>query len=90
MRTTAMRKALGAAAVLGSAFVPGVWSSTVVMQAQPSQVKFATHVIGGDVPGGYQVTAVDLNKDGKLDLLGSVSRAPAIWCGSRTRPGPAA
>lgn len=81
MRTTAMRKALGAAAVLGSAFVPGVWSSTVVMQAQPSQVRFATHVIGGDVPGGYQVTAVDLNKDGKLDLLGlGLSRAgDLVW-----------
>ena len=31
MRATAMRKALGAAAVLGSAFVPGLSSSTVVM-----------------------------------------------------------
>jgi hypothetical protein len=82
VRTTATRKALGAAAVLGSAFfVPGLWSSTVVTQAQPSQVRFATHVIGGDVPGGYQVTAVDLNKDGKLDLLGlGLSRAgDLVW-----------
>ena len=81
MRTITIRRTLGAAAVLGCAFVAGLWSNAVVMQAQPSQVKFATHVIGGDVPGGYQVTAVDLNKDGKLDLLGlGLSRAgDLVW-----------
>ena len=30
---------------------------------------FVEHTVAGDLKGGYQVVAVDLNKDGKLDLL---------------------
>ncbi len=76
MRTRTMQRALVAVVMVGGALAAGVWSNELAVQAQSSPVRFATHVIGGDVAGGYQVTAADINKDGKLDLIGlGLSRA---------------
>lgn len=60
--TGAVLAAAGVAAFAYSA------ASQVSAQAAPP-ARFTEHVIQGAVPGGYQVVAVDLNKDGKLDLL---------------------
>ncbi len=40
----------------------------VLAQAQ-APVRFASHVVAEQVPGGYQILAVDLNKDNRPDLL---------------------
>ncbi|MSV30016.1 MAG: VCBS repeat-containing protein [Bryobacterales bacterium] len=37
-------------------------------------VAFRTHVIESKMPGGYSVLATDVNKDGKLDVIGMTSR----------------
>ena len=39
----------------------------------PSPLRFAEHVIGGDLAGGYQVLVVDLNRDGKPDIVALAS-----------------
>lgn len=40
----------------------------------PDPVRFKTHVIEADMPGGYAVMVTDMNKDGKPDILGLTSR----------------
>ena len=48
--------------------------------ACPAQVRFRGHTIATDLRGGYQVTAVDLNKDGKPDLIAVASGIDAlVW-----------
>jgi hypothetical protein len=42
----------------------------------PGPVEFRGHVIDANVPGGYAVAAVDMNKDGKLDVIGVTQRVP--------------
>ena len=37
-------------------------------------VKFQTHVIEANIPGGYAVLATDMNKDGRPDVIGMTSR----------------
>jgi hypothetical protein len=37
-------------------------------------VKFRTHVIEDEIPGGYSVLVTDLNKDGRPDVIGMTSR----------------
>lgn len=39
------------------------------VDAQAAPVGFTPHVVAEQVPGGYQIVAVDLNKDNRLDLL---------------------
>ena len=42
--------------------------------------KFIEHTIAADLKGGYQVVAVDLNKDGKPDLIALASDMPdLVW-----------
>ena len=37
-------------------------------------VKFQTHVIEAEIPGGYAVVVTDMNKDGRPDVIGMTSR----------------
>src|SRR5262249_1369475 len=41
-------------------------------------VEFRPHVIEPKIPGGYAVAAVDINKDGKLDIIGVSQRVPEL------------
>src|SRR3989441_4819909 len=40
----------------------------------PTTPEFATHVIESKMPGGYSVVVIDINKDGKPDVIGMTSR----------------
>src|SRR4030095_7677901 len=55
--------------------------STVGAEApSPSPVNFSPHVIESKMPGGYAILAVDINKDGKLDVIGVSQRvAELAW-----------
>jgi len=57
--------------------VAAAWFASAQVQAQAAPpVRFAEHTIMQAIPGGYQVVAVDLNKDKKVDLLAlGLSRA---------------
>ena len=37
-------------------------------------LRFETHTITGELPGGYQPVVVDLNRDGRLDVIGLSTR----------------
>jgi hypothetical protein len=51
--------------------------AAVAMAAEP---KWIEHTLATDLKGGYQVTAVDLNRDGRLDLIALASGMPdLIW-----------
>jgi hypothetical protein len=56
------------------ALVAGVIAvqETAPMRAQEGAppVRFQEHVVAEQIPGGYQVIASDLNKDGRVDLIG--------------------
>ena len=41
-------------------------------------VRFQEHVIETNIPGGYSVMTVDINHDGKLDIVGLTSRSPEL------------
>lgn len=56
--------ALAAAGLLAAWGLPG---GDVSAQAPPA--RFAMHVVAETVPGGYQIVAADMNKDGRTDLL---------------------
>jgi hypothetical protein len=43
---------------------------SVGAQSFPAPVRFQEHVVAQEVAAGYQVIAVDLNRDQKLDLIG--------------------
>jgi hypothetical protein len=74
-----IQKAAGVACVAACAagwFVSSAGTAPVSAQEAAPPVKFAEHAIPQAIPGGYQVIAVDLNKDKKLDLLAlGLSRA---------------
>jgi hypothetical protein len=42
-------------------------------------VRFRTHVIEPDIANGYQTLIVDLNRDGKPDVIGLSGRLPALY-----------
>jgi hypothetical protein len=49
------------------------------LQADPP-LQFREHPVAGDLKGGYQVVAVDMNKDGRLDLIALGSQmAELVW-----------
>lgn len=50
------------------------------MSAIAAPIAFREHVIATDLKGGYQVIAVDINHDGKLDLVALASGMPElVW-----------
>ena len=51
-----------------------------MMLAQKAFVRFVEHPVATGLTGGYQVVAVDLNADGKLDLIALASGMPElVW-----------
>src|SRR5262245_12210659 len=68
------------AAILAIIFVASLPSrSTLGANAGlPQPVTFTPHVIESKMPGGYAVLAVDINKDGKLDVIGVSQRVPEL------------
>src|SRR3954470_14751951 len=40
----------------------------------PATTAFATHLIESKMPGGYSGIVIDVNKDGKPDVIGMTSR----------------
>src|SRR5881275_3218753 len=66
-----MKLRILAAAILASASLAGA-------PAPPAQVEFRAHDIESKFPGGYAVQAVDVNKDGKLDVIGVSQRVPEL------------
>lgn len=46
--------------------------------APADPVQFQTHVIEPKIPGGYAVLTVDINKDGRLDVIGVSQRVPEL------------
>lgn len=76
-RTSRRVGKLSAISMAAVGAVAMVWHRPEMVAAQSAPpVRFVEHRIEGQIPGGYQVLAVDLNKDGKLDLLGlGLSRA---------------
>jgi hypothetical protein len=44
----------------------------------PGQMEFRAHDIEPKFPGGYAVQAVDVNNDGKLDVIGVSQRVPEV------------
>ena len=44
--------------------------------AEPS---FEAHVIEPEIPGGYQVAVADLNRDGRLDVIGLSGRGDTLY-----------
>jgi hypothetical protein len=84
MRSAGERK-LGCLFVLSLGSVIGV--SVVVGQAVesagpplPITAPFTAHTVATGIRGGYQVVAVDINHDGKVDLIGLGSGADSlVW-----------
>ena len=45
-----------------------------------SGAQFSEHIVAGDLKGGYQVVAADVNHDGKLDLIAVASgQTDLLW-----------
>src|SRR6185295_8917406 len=57
-------------------------SFAVVVAAAPppssGPVEFRPHDIEAKFPGGYAVGVIDVNKDGKLDVIGTSQRVPEL------------
>ena len=53
---------------------------SLLLGADPSSgpVRFRTHVIEAEIPGGYAVMVTDMNKDGRPDILGLTSRVKEL------------
>jgi hypothetical protein len=51
-----------------------LWAADRVSTPAPVTPEFAGHVIESKMPGGYSVIVVDVNKDGKPDVIGMTSR----------------
>ena len=45
----------------------------ITQHAAAAELNFREHLIAGDLKGGYQVVAVDMNRDGKTDLIALAS-----------------
>lgn len=66
---TSTCRRLGWTATLAAGLVAGYAGSSLLAQAPAPPVRFQEHVVAQQIAGGYQVVAVDMNKDGRLDLL---------------------
>src|SRR6266852_4520867 len=51
-----------------------LWAAERVTTTAPVTPEFAGHVIESKMPGGYSVIVLDVNKDGKPDVIGMTSR----------------
>jgi hypothetical protein len=59
-------------------YIPGILICSALCAAPP--VRFAEHTVATGLTGGYQVVAVDMNHDGKLDLVALASgMTELVW-----------
>ena len=57
----------------------GLFFATALLAAPP-QIAFKTHEIATGLKGGYQVVAIDVNHDGKIDLIALASgMTELVW-----------
>jgi FG-GAP-like repeat/Aldos-2-ulose dehydratase, beta-propeller domain len=57
----------------------GVAGASLFGSRPPSDpVEFRPHVVDANIPGGYAVATVDMNKDGKPDVIGVTQRVPEL------------
>lgn len=56
------------------------WAGVSLLGVAPAvdPVEFRPHVIEPTIPGGYAVLAVDMNKDGRLDVIGNSLRVQEL------------
>ncbi len=47
--------------------------------AAAADLAFQAHVIESDIPGGYQLAIADLNRDGRLDVIGLSGRGETLY-----------
>jgi hypothetical protein len=47
--------------------------------ALTAAIRFQEHVIEKSIPGGYRVVAVDMNRDGRLDVIGLSGRGAELY-----------
>src|ERR1017187_4830904 len=70
--------------------IPWILLCSALSAAPP--VRFAEHTVATGLTGGYQVVAVDMNHDGKIDLVALASgMTELVWFenpGWRARPHP--
>jgi len=53
-------------------------SAALAADQAPGPAEFRTHVIESKMPGGYSVVVVDVNHDGKPDIIGMSQRVPEL------------
>lgn len=70
LRVCACLAAVAALAPLRPTATTGRTSAASGSQEAPPPVRFRAHVVAQQIASGYQVVAVDMNKDGRLDLIG--------------------
>jgi hypothetical protein len=64
-------------AVAAALFAGAIWASPPV---EPGDVSFTAHTVATELRGGYQSVIVDLNKDGKPDIIALASGLPdLLW-----------
>jgi hypothetical protein len=52
---------------------------TAAVQPAPSTAPFIVHTVTTGIQGGYQVVAADMNRDGKIDLIGLGLSADSLF-----------
>jgi len=52
---------------------------TLVPTTTAAEIQFREHVIEKSIPGGYRVVVVDMNRDGRLDVIGLSGRGEALY-----------
>jgi hypothetical protein len=52
---------------------------TLVPQAAAADLSFQAHVIEKSIPGGYRVVVVDMNRDGRPDVIGLSGRGEELY-----------
>ena len=73
-------RGVGAAAVLAGCMAAGPAAMPVVQSAPSEALPFVAHTIATELTGGYQAVVVDLNGDGRRDVIALSTRLPElVW-----------
>ena len=79
-RTRVETAAWAGAALLASSLVPGTagWWSAGAQEGAAGGPRFETHAIATELTNGYQPVVVDLNRDGRPDVIALSTRADEL------------
>ncbi len=73
-------RGVGAAAVLAGCMAAGPAAMPAVQPAPSEALPFVAHTIATELTGGYQAVVVDLNGDGRRDVIALSTRLPElVW-----------